>query len=65
MVDGFHIHTSYRRMNPLAIPLSGVWRGLGRDGGGDITNIQCRVIQNCLNESLLYNKYIIIKMGTT
>jgi hypothetical protein len=55
MLDGFHIHTQNRRMKPLAIALSGagrgLWGGLGGDGGGDLTNVQCKPIQNCHNES--------------
>jgi hypothetical protein len=37
----------------------GVERG---DGGGVLTNVQCKAIQNCHNESPLYNEYILIKM---
>jgi hypothetical protein len=41
MVDGLYIHTQNRTMKPLAIALSGVGRGLqGRDGGGDLTNVE-------------------------
>jgi hypothetical protein len=29
----------------------------------DITNVQWKPIQNCHNESPLYNEYILIKMG--
>jgi hypothetical protein len=36
---------------------------VGADGGGDLTNVQCKPIQNCHNESSLYNEYILIKMG--
>jgi hypothetical protein len=37
-------------------------RGLrGKDGGGDLTNVQCKPIWNHHNESSLYNKYILIK----
>jgi hypothetical protein len=33
-------------MKPLAIALSGVWGvvGWGGDGGGDITNVPCKVL---------------------
>jgi hypothetical protein len=34
----------------------------GLDSGGDLTNIQCKCIWNCHNESLLYNEYILIKI---
>jgi hypothetical protein len=34
----------------------------GRDGRSDLTNVQCKAIHNCYNESPLYNKYILIKM---
>jgi hypothetical protein len=51
-------------MKPLAIALSGVGREL-REGkcGGNLTNVQCKAIQNCHNESPLYNEYILLKMG--
>jgi hypothetical protein len=29
---------------------------------GNLTNVQCEFIQNCCNESPLYNEYILIKM---
>jgi hypothetical protein len=29
---------------------------------GDLTNVQYKPIQNCHNESPLYNEYILIKM---
>jgi hypothetical protein len=50
------------KKKPLAIALSAAGRGLRRrDGGGDLTNVQCKPIWNCHNESPLYNKYILIK----
>jgi hypothetical protein len=50
-------------MKPLAIALSEAVRGFrGRDDRGDLTNIQCKPIQNCHNESLLCNEYIIIRI---
>jgi hypothetical protein len=62
IVDGLHILRQNRTMKLLAIPLSGVGRSWGgRDGGGEITNVQHKPIQNFHNESLLYNKYILIK----
>jgi hypothetical protein len=33
----------------------------GRDGGGDLTNVQYKPIWNCHYESPLYNEYILIK----
>jgi hypothetical protein len=43
-----------------AIDLSGAGRGLrGRDGGGDLINVQYKPNQYCHYESLLYNKYIL------
>jgi hypothetical protein len=50
-------------MKPLIIPLSGVGRGLrARDGRDNLTNVQCKPIQNCHNEFPLYNECILIKM---
>jgi hypothetical protein len=50
-------------MKPLAIALSGIGKGLRQgDGRGDLTNIQCKAIWNCHNESPLYNEYILIKI---
>jgi hypothetical protein len=60
MVDGLHIRN--RTKKPLAIALSGAGRGpRGRDIGGDLTNVQYKPIWDCHNESLLYNKYNLIK----
>jgi hypothetical protein len=62
MVDGLHILIQNRSKKPLAVALSGAGRWLrGRDGGGDLTNVQYKPIQNCHYESPLYNEYIIIK----
>jgi hypothetical protein len=48
MVDGFlHI---YEIMKPFAIVLSEAGRGMRESGGGDLTNVQCKAIQNCHNE---------------
>jgi hypothetical protein len=42
----------------IAIALSGARsRSMGVDGGGDLTNVQCKAIQNWHNESPLYNEY--------
>jgi hypothetical protein len=51
-------------MKPLAIALSGVVRGFqGRgDGGGNLTNIQCKSIRNWHNDFPLNNEYMLIKM---
>jgi hypothetical protein len=32
------------------------------DGGGNLTNVQCKAIGNWHNESPLYNEYMLIKM---
>jgi hypothetical protein len=49
-------------IKPLGIALHEVEKGLSMgNGGGDLTNVQCKAIQNCHNESLLYNEYILIK----
>jgi hypothetical protein len=32
------------------------------DGGDNLTNVQCKVIQNCHSEFPPYNEYIRIKM---
>jgi hypothetical protein len=50
--DGLHILLRNRTVEPLA--LSRIGRGQrGRDGVGNLTNVQCKPIQNCHNESLL------------
>jgi hypothetical protein len=50
-------------MKALATVLSGVGRGLREvHVGGELTNVQCKAIWNCHNESLLYNEYMLIKM---
>jgi hypothetical protein len=42
--------------------LSGVRRGLTEGGsGGYLTNVQCKAIWNCHNESFLYNEYVLIR----
>jgi hypothetical protein len=48
-------------MKPLAIVLSGVGGGGEGDGGGDLSSVQWKPIQNCHNESLLYHGYILMK----
>jgi hypothetical protein len=48
MVDGLRIHMGNRTMKPLAIALSGEGMSLRwSDVGGDLTNVQCKPIQNC------------------
>jgi hypothetical protein len=45
---------------PLAIPFSGVERGLRRrDDGGNVNNVQCKTNHF---ESPPYNEYILIKI---
>jgi hypothetical protein len=62
VVDGLHIPIWNRTKKCLAISLSGAGRGLsGRDGEGDLTNVQYKSTWNYHNESPLYNKYILIK----
>jgi hypothetical protein len=56
-VKAYGQQTSYiqnRTTKPLAIALSGTKRWLSRGGGeGNLTNIQCKPIQNCHNEAPL------------
>jgi hypothetical protein len=66
MVGGLHslyfYETEQRNLLQL-LYLSGEGKGLmGRDGGGDLMNIQCKPIQNCCNESPVYNEYVLIEM---
>jgi hypothetical protein len=35
----------------------------GGDGGDNLTNVQCKAIQKCHNESPLYNEYILKNVG--
>jgi hypothetical protein len=52
-------------MKPLAISLSGTGRGWQKwgDRGGDLTNVQCKAIQNCHKTyPTPYNEYMLIKM---
>jgi hypothetical protein len=43
-------------MKPFEIVLGEVRKGMrGRDGGGNLINVQCKAIQKCHNESPLYN----------
>jgi hypothetical protein len=43
-------------MKTFAIVLGGVGKGMrGRDEGMNLTNVQCKVIHKCHNESSLYN----------
>jgi hypothetical protein len=51
MVDGVHVLIWNRTKKPLAIPLSGAWRGSRvRDGGGDLANVQYKPVWNCHSE---------------
>jgi hypothetical protein len=44
-------------MESLAIAIGGAGKGLrGREGGGDLTNVQCKPNWNCHNESPLYDE---------
>jgi hypothetical protein len=61
MVDGLHILTWNRTKEPLVMVLSGVRMSKRRDGGCDLTNVQCKAIWNCHNGSSLYSEYILIK----
>jgi hypothetical protein len=52
MVDRLHILVQNTTMKPLLIVLSGAGReSRGRDGRGDLTNVQYKPIWNCRNES--------------
>jgi hypothetical protein len=42
-------------IKPLAVALSGVG-GMGRDGGDNLANVQCKAVVNWHNESPLYNE---------
>jgi hypothetical protein len=44
MNDGLHIQN--RAMKPLAVALNRVWKGWGRVGGGNLTNVEYKLIQN-------------------
>jgi hypothetical protein len=54
MVDGFHILIYNRTKKPLVIVLSGAGRRVEgqRDGGGVLTNVQCKPFWNYHNEPL-------------
>jgi hypothetical protein len=61
MVDGLHILTWNRTKKALAIALSGAGKGsIGRDGEGDITNVQYKPIWYHHNELLRYITYMLI-----
>jgi hypothetical protein len=49
MIDGLHIRN--RTMKPILVALSGAGRKWRGDGGGDLTNVQCKSIWNCCNDS--------------
>jgi hypothetical protein len=52
MVDGLHIPRWTRTKKPLAVALSGAWRGLrGRDDGANVNNVQYKSNWNCHYES--------------
>jgi hypothetical protein len=61
MIDGHNILIQNRTKKPLVIALSGAGRVLmGVDSGGYLDNVQCKPVQNCHNESPLYNEYILM-----
>jgi hypothetical protein len=61
MVDGLRTLIQNRTKKPLTIVLSGTgWESRGRDGGGDLTNVQYNPIWNCHSESSLFNENILI-----
>jgi hypothetical protein len=63
MVDGLHILMWNRTKKPFAITLSRVGKGVkGREGGGDLNNVQYKTIWNCPNGSPLSNKYTLIQI---
>jgi hypothetical protein len=49
-------------LKPLAIALSGAGKGLQGKWWVNLTNVQCKAIQNWHSESPLYNEYMLIKM---
>jgi hypothetical protein len=52
-----------KQLNNLAIALSGVGKRLrGRDDGGNVTNVQCKINWNCHYESSQYNEHFLIKI---
>jgi hypothetical protein len=55
MVDGLHIHIQNRMMKPLAVVFKVGKEGVG---GANITNVQCKVTQNC-HRNPPYNNYIL------
>jgi hypothetical protein len=62
MGERLYILVWNRTKKPLTTVLIEAGRGLrGRDGGGDLTNVQYKPIWNCHYEFPQYNKYILIK----
>jgi hypothetical protein len=51
MIHGLHLYIQKRKMKPLTIPLTGTEGKCGESSGDDLTNVQCKPIQNCHNES--------------
>jgi hypothetical protein len=47
------------------IALSGTGKGWwgGGDGGDNLSNVQCKAIQNCHSKFSLYNEYMLMKVG--
>jgi hypothetical protein len=52
MVDALHINTWNRMLKPFASALIMADKGLGGDSGGNLTNVQCKVIGHWHNEAL-------------
>jgi hypothetical protein len=51
MVGGLHILIRNRKMKSLEVALSGTGRELrGRNGGGNLNNVQYKAIWNCHDE---------------
>jgi hypothetical protein len=62
MLDGLHILTWNRTKKPLATALSGLGRELkGKENGGDLSNVQYKLIWNWHNKFPLHNEYNLIK----
>jgi hypothetical protein len=59
-VDGLHILIQNKTMKPLAIVLNGEEEADVERWGNDPTNVHCKPIQNCHNQSSMYNEYILI-----
>jgi hypothetical protein len=65
MVDGLHILIWNSTKKPLAIALNEEGGGGGGEGRCDLTNVQCKPIQNYHNEAPMYYEYILLKKKLT